>query len=544
MKVTLYKILFDKREEFLAQLKKEYKNERTIQKGYKEKSLTVTLYIDDQEKSGPPNWQWVVDELESDINLTMRSAPKGIVIIDVDDEQYALSFSYAYHCVSKYADKDFAFSFARKIDFKEIKRTAKVAPHSSKNKMVDAFKDNRQFIFDSGEAYLKINLVEKLPKGFGIYKPNIEIGDALTVDLVKNCLESIFDLIFHVKQVIDSDKAEQKIPILKKIGKEDPIKLERLDNNLLQKINDSEMKIYLSDFDIVGNVEEFKDYSNDYSLHYKRKKEIIKNLEIETIRNFIEKHEIKGIEVFNIKIGKFIDNKIIKYTLKEILDYTDEDEHCTLFGGDWYSYNLDYLDYLKESLAEIPVVYYPEYDFSLKKHENYCSLKYEQEKQNKRYQGKTEEQIKKSIKNRYYKEFFYNTWLAETNSHFKNYDTKLAKLPDKTVIEVADIHCQASHTLFAVKIGNTSSKLSYAITQSIASLEAIKIKSIKFEKDLDRIGLWIVLDMKNKLPEVESGKPDINALEMFVFKNYLDSWKKFVLHQSKQPILHINYITD
>ena len=38
----------------------------------------------------------------------------------------------------------------------------------------------------------------------------------------------------------------------------------------------------------------------------------------------------------------------------------------TLLNGEWYSYNNDYIDYLNDSLSEIPVIYNPEYDFSKK----------------------------------------------------------------------------------------------------------------------------------------------------------------------------------
>ena len=78
----------------------------------------------------------------------------------MDDELYAFSFSHAHHCVHKFADKEFAFRFARKLDYKEVKRTAKAAPHSSKVKMIDAFKDNKYFDFDSGEAYLKVKATQ------------------------------------------------------------------------------------------------------------------------------------------------------------------------------------------------------------------------------------------------------------------------------------------------------------------------------------------------------------------------------------------------
>ena len=66
--------------------------------------------------------------------------------------------------------------------------------------MIDAFKDNKYFDFDSGEAYLKVKATQKLPRDFGIYKENIEIGDALSVELKNDCLTHMLALVFYAKE--------------------------------------------------------------------------------------------------------------------------------------------------------------------------------------------------------------------------------------------------------------------------------------------------------------------------------------------------------
>lgn len=77
----------------------------------------------------------------------------------MDDELYVFFFSYVYYCVYKFVDKEFVFCFVRKLDYKEIKCIVKVVLYSFKVKMIDVFKDNKYFDFDSGEVYLKVKVI-------------------------------------------------------------------------------------------------------------------------------------------------------------------------------------------------------------------------------------------------------------------------------------------------------------------------------------------------------------------------------------------------
>ena len=545
MKVNLYKILTEKKEEFFEQINLEYKMESNEVRQYRQKSVHIQLYIDRNNLEGTPKWQWIIDELTEGIHLKTYGAPKGILTVSLDDELYAFSFSHAHHCVHKFADKEFAFRFARKLDYKEIKRTAKAAPHSSKVKMIDAFKDNKYFDFDSGEAYLKVKATQKLPRDFGIYKENIEIGDALSVELKNDCLTHMLALVFYAKRIITSEKEEIKIPLLKKLDKNDDNLIKKLDGKLIKKIIDGETPIYFSDFDIIGNIESFNDYSTEYTVHYLNRKPVfLDGFDINDLRMFIEKNKLIGEDIFKIFIGKEIEGKRKKYEIKKILDYTDEEERYTLLNGEWYSYNNDYIDYLNDSLSEIPVIYNPEYDFSKKRHETFCAKKYEEEKNRSDFTGKTKKEIKESIKIKYYKERVYNLLLAEENEHLENHDRQLTKLSNNEDIEIADIYCKETQTLFAVKIGDASSKLSYVVTQSLASLDIIRSGLVKDIPSVEKIGLWLVLDKKTKLIEREKGIPDLTYLKMFLFKNYLDNWKKHVLYSSKKPVIYINYMIE
>lgn len=154
---------------------------------------------------------------------------------------------------------------------------------------------------------------------------------------------------------------------MKKLDKNDDNLIKKLDGKLIKKIIDGETPIYFSDFDIIGNIESFNDYSTEYTVHYLNRKPVfLDGFDINDLRMFIEKNKLIGEDIFKIFIGKEIEGKRKKYEIKKILDYTDEEERYTLLNGEWYSYNNDYIDYLNDSLSEIPVIYNPEYDFSKK----------------------------------------------------------------------------------------------------------------------------------------------------------------------------------
>ncbi len=55
--------------------------------------------------------------------------------------------------VDKYCDRNFAFNFARKLKYKEVKTTALTTLNSQKNKSINTYVNYNNFEFDSGESY-------------------------------------------------------------------------------------------------------------------------------------------------------------------------------------------------------------------------------------------------------------------------------------------------------------------------------------------------------------------------------------------------------
>ena len=95
-------------------------------------------------------------------------------------------------------------------------------------------------------------------------------------------------------------------------------------------------------------------------------------------------------------------------------------------------------------------------------------------------------------------------------------------------------------TMFAVKIGNASSKLCYAVDQSITALKMYKSKMFKDALEVENVAIWLILERKSRLKE-KNGSIDINELDMLMLKNRIDSWKKNVRLLGYKPIIYINY---
>lgn len=95
----------------------------------------------------------------------------------------------------------------------------------------------------------------------------------------------------------------------------------------------------------------------------------------------------------------------------------------------------------------------------------------------------------------------------------------------------------------AVKIGNTSAKLCYAVDQSLTALKLYKHNQLPGMPSINTVVLWFVLERQGHIEDAD-GKPDLNRLDMLMLRNRLDQWKKEVRLQGYRPLVYINYRLD
>ena len=193
---------------------------------------------------------------------------------------------------------------------------------------------------------------------------------------------------------------------------------------------------------------------------------------------------------------------------------------------------------MQNSIAELEVIYEPEYDFSNEKKSEYIEQKVREEKDYSEYKGLPEEEMIKKISSKYYTERVFNNVLSEKFG-YENHDRTIEETGGGK-IELMDLY--KNKTMFAVKIGNSSEKLSYVVEQSIIAAKMYKQKYHLHSDmpEIENIAIWIVLRGRKHLPKVD-GKPDISSLNMIMFKNRLDAWKKEIRLLGYTPKVYLNY---
>ncbi|MGL5867980.1 DUF6119 family protein [Clostridium chrysemydis] len=539
--INIYKIDRNKKQTFYQTMASKLELIRTVEinKVVNENKINfgMSLYISQPTEEKNINWNWLLREFQVD-EIRSLPNPKSVLLIEKDNIAYAVTFGASYFIVDKYCDRDFAFNFARKVEYKEIKTTALTAPNSQRNKIINTYINYNNLEFDSGESFTKVKAKLAIDDTFVIHKENIEIGNSIKFTLNQDSIESIAELILYIENTLEVED-KYKIPVFAKVTDSDLI--DSLDVRLKDAVINDINIINISEIDIIGTTEIFNHNDTSFTVSFKHHKKEVSELNINQLIQFANENKFNLNEnILEVKVTSYNNGVSVRTDkIKNLIDYTDDTERCILLNGQWYHFNDDYLFYLSDSIKEIDVIYKPEYNFHKSLHKDFLDRKYLEEKDRNEYDGKTKEEIKVKIKNKYYAERYYNIMLEE-NYKFENYDRNESRIGTAN-IEIMDLY--KDNTLFAVKIGSSSGKLCYVADQSIQALRVYKHNLVEEKPPVSNVAIWLVLDRANQLNLI-NGKPDINQLDMLILKNKLDSWKKEVRVLGYKPIIYINYVIN
>ena len=507
-----------------------------------------SLYIVNPKQSNKEiSWNWLLDEFDEP-SINIYKAPKAILIIDEirdeSEEIYAVTFGNSFFKVDKYCDRDFGFKFAARIEFSNIKTTTLTSPNLKKNKTINTYIDYNELDFDSGESFAKLKINIKAERDFVLFKQSIEIGNSIRFNVNDASIKKIVDIILYVEKIlrIPDEEAKYKIPLFKAVKNDELLTI--LNGNLNRALKDSILgsddsinRISIPELEIIGVSEVFNNNDDRFVLKYNRYEREIITLSLDTIKSFCEYYKIYTVEdISKIKVIRYKnDDPIFREQLKRIIEYTDDEHKCIYYQGKWYLFNEDYLSYLNDSIREIDAIYDYKYDFNESIHNQFIEDKYNEVKGESKYKGKSVDEVKKSLRSKYYAERCYNL-IRKQEGHFKCYDRE----DINSGFEKMDLFEKETNTMFAVKFGKSSSDLCYAIDQSLTSLKKYKHGEIPDMPSISRVGLWFVLEKKEHLAEVNN-KVDLTDLNMLMLKNRIDQWKKEVRLAGYIPIIYINY---
>lgn len=538
--VNIYRIDAEKQEAFLQCMQEKMVQVntlfRTIEVEDAEIEFGCTLYKSPEPAEKQIAWNWILREFGQE-EVHCLPAPKAILLIEKDDEMYVATFGFSYFIVDKFCDRNFAFNFARKITYKEIKTTALSSPHSKRNKTVNTYVNYDELEFDSGESFTKIKAKALIPDDFTIYNESIEIGNSIKFSAPEDSVDSILKIIIHIEDVIANTEDKYLIPVFTKVS--DKELLGELDERLNTEVSQNPQSINISELDIIGATEVFNHNDTSFTLKFGHFEKEIPELNFEQLKLFSED---KGFDLnSNLLKIKVVSNNngnpVRSDEVRNLIDYTDDLHRCILSKGSWYQFNDDYVNYLSDSIAEIETLYDANFDFRKSQHEAFIERKYQEEKDNPVFLGMAEKQVRNKITNKYYAERAFNTIMQEQFG-FSNFDRVDSRIGTAD-IELMDLYKDA--TMYAVKIGKTSSKLCYAVDQSLSSLNAYKHHLLEGMPEIQNVAVWLILEREQHLTVID-GKPNLNELNMIMLKNKLDDWKKEVRLCGYKPIIYINYV--
>lgn len=514
-----------------------------------EYNFGATLYLEGPHLGDDSlSWNWLLNEFKEPTYQNFK-APKAVLLIEETvgetEVTYAITFGSSYFRIDKFCDKDFGFKFASRVEYTNVKTTTLTAPNLNRNKTVNTYINYSELDFNSGESFSKLKVNAKVEEDFTLFKAAIEIGNSIRFIIDNETIAGIIDVIMYVEEIlkIPDENVRYRIPLFQFVKDDDLLVM--LNQNINQVLfetllGEQDMQLFsLPELEIIGANEIFNHTDDEFELKYPRSDaKKITHLTIEIIRSFCRENTIDSVEnIHKIKLVRYRDGEsVATLQLMSIIEYTDDENKCIFSGGKWYMFNRDYLTYLNDSLKEIKTIYKAEYDFNDTIHNQFIDLKYEIEKNEEKYVGKAEENIKESLKRKYYAERCFNL-MREQEGTFINYD----RVGTTAGFEKMDLYETDTSTMFAVKKGKASSDLCYAVDQSLTALKKYKHGEIPDMPSLSNVGLWLILERTEHLLTDELNKVDLSSLDMLMLKNRIDQWKKEVRLAGYQPVIYINY---
>lgn len=528
--LNLFKIDNNNKEKFLIE------NETADYKEIKFKEKTYKLYLKCNLESIPTtlSWGWVLSPFNKIFNNLVKM-PMGLLFFEYLSNLFVFSFGSAFHKVDKYCDKNFAFSIAKKFKYKSIKSTSQIQPNSKVNKIINSYNNNTVLDYESGQAFLKLKGILDLSKGFSLFNNNIEIGTSLKIKIDQPSLEKLIEIVDFLEDLSNKEDITN-IPLFYKIT--DDKEIEECEIIFKKNFDENNISFSFSDFDIIGTNEIFYSQNAQYKIMCGRNSSIVDTLSIQEIKRFCVQKNINLKENFDKIYISAINSNIFKTSLKELIDYNIDEKKCVLIKGEWYKYNDDYLIALEQSLNDLNCVHDKRFDWYKFDYDNYINEKLQDFKNQKGYIDlKNDEERKNKLVKVFYNERVYNV-IKHKELGLELGDRKNLILPNNSKIEIDDMHNNDS--LFAVKIGDSSSKLCFVVNQMSIAMKAIRDQKIAYDKSKKNLFIVLIIKYQDSFPK-ENCSFNFNKIKLLALKQSIDEWQKNARKQNFNPKVIIGY---
>ncbi|MGM0860674.1 MAG: DUF6119 family protein [Bacillota bacterium] len=442
----------------------------------------------------------------------------GMIILEVDNNLYAISLGRGHSYASNFADMDFGFDIAEIIhDETSIDVKSAKFFKQSKNKSLTQYNTNSYVTSEIGESHellvSKINVDDKYSRFLLYsYEDRMRFGSAVKLEISEYTPKDIIDIVHELHYIYLNEEKSGSLPRMNfpKNNEDNQPMISDLNGMLLDAIKSREPSVSLSYFmeDDGGIlIEPAKDDSVE--IIYDRRTHLLDTYSIESIGQKL--NEIDCTDVSKVSIRPMSD-KGSQISLLKILDYSTEyrrKDYC-LYRGKWASFNKSYMDFIEREIVKVNecAIFIPGYNLTDKALEK----------------GR---EIQASNIAEYdqvaYAEYPFNIFLKD-EFNFILLDRKKGQHFYKSV-EFADLYDVKENALIHVKIGSTPD-IRYCIQQSIHSAEIFNTQSDALEvHGIDRVkkvSMLLVLQSENII--LEDGTIDFSINKSIYLKIEIIEW--------------------
>ena len=409
---------------------------------------------------------------------------------------YAVSLGKSHFYLKHFCDSDFGLNLAERIaDDTNPKIKNSKFYKSRKNKIITTYQEGSGIDFDSGESlhYLRAKTIDKYNWGkTASFGHSAQFSIEIKPEELPN----------FIKKIEETLNQNPRIKLPKVIFASDEETQSKLDSLLAKVLTGSSQSSTVQESDITLSGVDFifsDQYEYSFYMRGDRDSHTDKGeLTLDRLRQFISEKNI-NLETQLNEIKVKVHNEFgrdFSVSLKETLDFVEEEERYCLIDGKWYQFNQSYLDFLKEEVDSIDL--------------------------------KTQEDVSDKT------ERDFNQRMGQES--FINCDRLNETLCKKYKVEKVDLY--KDKTLHFVKFG-TPQKMNYAIDQAINTVKLLQNNQSKIqingeEKDVETICLWLVFDRKQKFSKLS----ELNSL---IFHMKLADWKRIVQNARYKPIIYVSY---
>lgn len=536
--INLYKLNLEKNTEKEVENIFSSKSYKLIKKQVKN-NIEYKVFLKEVKRK-KQNWLREIEEafdISSEINI--GNVINGIILIKFIKETnkiYMLTYGYAFSVAQNICDTNFALDFAeREIGQNNIILKNSHFIENAVLKEIINYKDKSSVLPETGEIY---KYISGKPSNENLFGKNIECGYSIRFNYNKEFnFSNLENLIQQIELVINKKEIKSSFPRIKTFNKKDSFS-EKLDNHLLEQLktdNDIENKLELNLSKIIlgGTNFYFDNLEVTKNIYVKQKnsktKESLSELNIVEILKYIKKYKEQIQKLFDVKIELTSENG--EEFFREIKDYlfiemSYENEKYILNDGNWGLYNEKFFEVLDENLDYI---------------NNQC-VKY-----NKKYNINYNDE-----------DDYINKLVSNDKEDYLKLHKKLIRFDRNYTVEIADIYDKKNDELLAIKLGSTTSNLSYCFEQGITSQTMLKSSDLKnIKEQLERhLGKTVDKEIIDKIVNckknsillviethqnfiLENGKMDLKKFKSLLLKLKIVHWYKTMLKHSITPILYI-----